>query len=260
MRNNKEPTVDDTRSPVIGSVESSDFHYCEYLLEIEEMKSQITARSMVEGHQRIADCPINGWQSVVKRAEDLFIASTVLLLLSPVMLLIAVVIKLDSPGPILFRQQRYGLNNRSFTILKFRTMYVNCCDISGSTRTRRDDLRVSPLGRFLRKYSLDELPQLINILRGEMSMVGPRAHPISMRVGNCLYHEAVSNYAARHCVHPGLTGLAQVNGLRGEIDTLEKARRRVEYDLKYIESWSFALDLNILLKTLMVIIDNKDVY
>jgi polysaccharide biosynthesis protein PslA len=194
--------------------------------------------------------PHRDWGGLVKWFEDKLIAGLALLALSWVILLIALAIRLDSKGPVLFRQPRFGFNNQPFHVLKFRTMYHHLGDVTGARRTVRGDPRVTQIGRFLRRTSLDELPQLINVLRGDMSIVGPRPHPIEMKVLDRLYDEAVKSYPARHRVKPGLTGLAQINGLRGEVDTLEKAQRRVEFDLQYIERWSLSLDLKIMMLTL----------
>jgi polysaccharide biosynthesis protein PslA len=168
--------------------------------------------------------------------------------------LVALLIKLESRGPVFFVQRRFGFNNEVIRVLKFRTMYVDRGDQSGEQRTVRDDRRVTRVGRILRALSIDELPQLINVLRGEMSIVGPRPHAIAMKAGNgVLYGDAVAEYCHRHRVKPGITGWAQVNGLRGEVDTLSKARARVEHDLYYIEHWSPWLDLKILVKTIIVV-------
>lgn len=192
--------------------------------------------------------PLRGGHAVVKWLEDKLIATLAFGLLSPLLLLIAIAIRIDSPGPLLFRCKRFGLNGSTIEVLKFRTMYV------GSTgrpdrQTSRSDPRVTRLGRLLRRMSLDELPQLINVLRGELSIVGPRPHPIDMRIGDQLYHEAVPHYAARHRVKPGITGLAQVSGHRGQIPNLSMAEQRVALDLEYIETWSLWLDLRILVST-----------
>ena len=186
---------------------------------------------------------------ITKGIEDRVLAALMLLAAAPVMILAAVAIRLDSPGPIFFRQQRFGFNNRPIPVLKFRSMYVDRGDASGAQRTVRGDPRVTRVGRFLRRTSIDELPQLLNVLRGEMSLVGPRAHALHMKVVDRLYHEAMPGYARRHCVKPGLTGLAQINGCRGEIDTIEKAEARLRYDLEYISQWSLLLDLKIVLQT-----------
>ena len=161
----------------------------------------------------------------------------------------AILIKLDSPGPVLFVQKRFGFNNEVIGVLKFRTMHIDRADPSGAQRTVRNDPRVTRLGRILRWLSFDELPQLINVIRGDMSLVGPRPHAVAMKAGDRLYGEAVERYLHRHRVKPGITGWAQVSGLRGEVDTLEKAHARVAHDLYYIEHWSPWLDLKILLKT-----------
>lgn len=193
--------------------------------------------------------PHKGWGGIGKWLADKLIAGLALLLLAPVLLFVALVIRLESPGPVIFRQRRYGFNNEVFEVLKFRTMYTHLGDPSGARRTMRGDARITRVGRVLRRCSIDELPQLFNVLRGDMSIVGPRPHPVEMMVQDRLYHEAVASYPARHRMRPGLTGLAQVNGSRGEVDTLQKAQTRVAYDLKYIENWSLALDLRIMLLT-----------
>lgn len=195
--------------------------------------------------------PLDPGAQKIKRTFDIIVAGAALLLLAPLFVLLIIAIKLDSPGPAFFRQIRFGYNNRPFTMLKFRTMHVNACDPSGARRTVRNDPRVTRLGRFLRRTSLDELPQLWNVLVGDMSLVGPRPHPVEMKVGDRYYHEVVEGYFARHRVRPGITGLAQVHGLRGEVDTIEKARARLAYDLEYVERWSFWLDLEILALTLL---------
>jgi Undecaprenyl-phosphate glucose phosphotransferase len=207
----------------------------------------------------VASRPLQGWDALVKRSMDLLIAAIVLVLASPILIVAAIAVKLESRGPVFFRQKRFGFNNRVFEVIKFRTMYVDRGDLTGAQRTTRNDARVTRIGRFLRASSIDELPQIFNVLRGDMSIVGPRAHPIAMRAGDKLYHEAFADYVARHRVRPGITGWAQVNGLRGEIDTLEKARARVEYDLYYIENWSVWFDIQILFRTVAVVV-TKDAY
>jgi putative colanic acid biosynthesis UDP-glucose lipid carrier transferase len=193
--------------------------------------------------------PLGEWARLAKGLEDRLISAVALLFLGPVMLAAALAIKLESPGPVLFRQQRFGFNNRPISVLKFRSMYADLGDPTGAQRTVRGDKRITRVGRFLRRTSIDELPQLINVLRGEMSLVGPRAHPLLMTVGGRLYHEAVAGYAARHRVKPGITGLAQINGCRGEIATIEQAQARIRYDLEYVSRWSLWLDLKIMLLT-----------
>lgn len=184
-----------------------------------------------------------------KRAIDLVLGGLAILCLSPVLAAAALAIRLESPGPVLFRQWRFGMGSRPILVFKFRSMRSDACDATGERRTTARDPRVTRVGRILRRTSLDELPQLLNVLRGEMSLVGPRPHPLHMRVGGGFYFEVVERYRVRHAVKPGITGWAQVNGARGEVDTLEKARRRVELDLWYIDNWSVALDLQILLRT-----------
>jgi polysaccharide biosynthesis protein PslA len=209
---------------------------------------------------QLFDRPISGWSFVIKNLEDRLLAATLLLFFAPLLTLIALAIKLDSPGPVLFRQKRYCFNQNLFECWKFRTMHQHHTDVHAEVLTRRDDDRVTRVGRFLRRTSLDELPQLINVLKGEMSLVGPRPHATSAKAAGRLYEEAVDAYAARHRVKPGITGWAQVNGWRGDTDTLEKIERRVEYDLFYIENWSLALDLKILLRTALVVLGDREAY
>lgn len=204
--------------------------------------------------------PLTMTEQRIKRAADLLIALVALLVLAPLLAVAALAVKLDSPGPVFFRQERFGFNNRRFEMLKFRTMHVNECDPTGARRTVRNDPRVTRVGRFLRRSSIDELPQLWNVLKGDMSIVGPRAHPIEMKIGEHYYHEVVEGYFARHRVRPGITGWAQVHGLRGEVDTLEKARARVAYDLHYVENWSLLLDLKILLLTALCGLGSRNAY
>jgi len=208
----------------------------------------------------IVDRPLKHWSGVAKSIEDKLLALALLVLCGPLMALIALAIRLDSEGPALFVQERFGLNNRPLRLLKFRTMRAAEADPSGALRTVRDDPRVTRVGWFLRAFSLDELPQLFNVLRGDMSLVGPRPHAVAMKAGDRLYHDAVDEYFRRHQVRPGMTGWAQINGSRGEIDTLEKARQRVALDLHYIENWSLWLDLRILLRTLPVLLSRRDAY
>lgn len=185
----------------------------------------------------------------LKRAIDISASAVLLLLLSPVLAGTALAIRMTSSGPIFFRQQRYGLNSEPFTILKFRTMYVRDMDVSGVKQTRAEDPRVTPLGRFLRRTNLDELPQLFNVLRGDMSLVGPRPHVPGMRAGGMLYELLVPTYFERHSVRPGMTGLAQINELRGSTADPKFAKARVAYDIAYVEHWSLLLDLRILWTT-----------
>jgi Undecaprenyl-phosphate glucose phosphotransferase len=204
--------------------------------------------------------PIRDWNHILKALEDRALAAAGLLLLSPVFLLTAIAIKLTSRGPVLFRQQRFGFNNVKIEVIKFRSMHVDRQDASGAQRTVPGDARVTLVGRFIRRTSIDELPQLYNVLVGEMSIVGPRPHATMMKVGDGYYFDAVRNYAARHRVKPGITGLAQVRGLRGEIDSIERAKRRVELDLYYIENWSLMLDVRIILETIFKLPWDKRAY
>ena len=194
--------------------------------------------------------PISGFDQILKKIEDFVLGLSVTLLLAPLLLLIAIAIKLDSKGPVFFRQPREGFNNRKFHIWKFRSMHQDMAEVEAIHQARRGDPRVTRIGRFLRRTSLDELPQLFNVISGEMSLVGPRPHAESTRAGDRLFGEVVATYAARHKVKPGMTGWAQVNGWRGETDTEEKLVRRLEHDLYYIENWSVLFDLYILLRTL----------
>ena len=193
-----------------------------------------------------------------ERIEDLVIAGFCLLVTLPLMLVIALCIKLDSRGPVLFRQKRLGANNLPFNLLKFRSMYVEQTDPLGQQLTQAGDPRITRVGRFLRKTSLDELPQLINVLRGEMSLVGPRPHALAANAAGISYAHAVSEYPIRHRVKPGITGWAQVNGSRGETTTIEQIRQRVEHDLYYIENWSLTLDLIILGRTIFAVLSRAN--
>ncbi|MEM9880931.1 MAG: undecaprenyl-phosphate glucose phosphotransferase [Pseudomonadota bacterium] len=195
----------------------------------------------------ISNNPLAGWRRIAKALEDRILGGLLVLLFSPIMLLVALAVKLDSPGPILFRQKRLGFNNAEFNVYKFRSMRHETGQVAKKTvQAARDDERVTRVGRFIRRTSLDELPQLLNVLEGSMSLVGPRPHALDH---NEEYGHVIDNYFARHRVKPGITGLAQVNGLRGETDTLEKMEYRVRYDLHYVENWSILMDLEILALT-----------
>ncbi len=197
----------------------------------------------------VADKPIDDWGTVAKWVFDKFVAAVALVLLAPVMAVIALAIKCESRGPVLFRQKRYGFNNELVEVLKFRSMYVENSDHAAARLVTRDDPRVTRIGRFIRKASIDELPQLFNVLSGTLSLVGPRPHAVQAKAADKLYPDVVSNYFARHKVKPGITGWAQINGWRGETDTQEKIQRRVEHDLYYIDNWSLLFDAYILVKT-----------
>jgi len=190
--------------------------------------------------------PIDGWRAVAKRAEDVVLTLGILLLIAPAMLAIALMIKATSRGPVFFRQRRHGFNNRLIEVLKFRSMYTHLSDANATVQTFRGDKRVTPVGAWLRKFSLDELPQLFNVLKGDMSLVGPRPHALATTAGGVALEDAVPVYASRHRVKPGITGWAQVQGFRGALDSVEKIVHRVNHDLYYIENWSLSLDLKIL--------------
>ena len=208
----------------------------------------------------VSELPLRGWSPLLKRCEDLLLASLALLLLCPLMLLIALAVRLESPGPALFRQKRYGYNQRLIEVWKFRSMHHHLRDEHANRQTARNDPRVTRVGRFIRKTSLDELPQLFNVLAGSMSMVGPRPHATATKATDVLFEDAVEEYSARHRVKPGITGWAQVHGYRGETDTLDKIQRRVEYDLQYIEQWSLWLDLYILARTVPAVLLARAAY
>ena len=199
----------------------------------------------------VLDRPLRDWRGIVKDVEDRVLATLILLLISPALALIAAMIKLDSAGPVFFKQKRYGFNNDLIEVWKFRSMFHHAQDRNAEQLTRKNDPRVTRLGAFLRRTSLDELPQFINVLRGEMSIVGPRPHALSAKAGRVLYQDAIRYYDARHRVKPGITGWAQVNGWRGETETIEQIQKRVEFDLYYIEHWSVWLDLKIIIRTIL---------
>ena len=206
------------------------------------------------------DRPLTDWDNLVKSAFDKTVAALALLLLSPIMALTALAIRLDSKGPVLFRQKRFGFNNELVEVFKFRSMYVEQSDADAARLATRDDPRVTRVGRFIRKTSLDELPQLFNVLNGTLSLVGPRPHALQAKAADRLYHEVVDGYFARHKVKPGITGWAQINGWRGETDTREKIEQRVACDLYYIENWSLLLDLYILIKTPFALLKTDNAY
>jgi Undecaprenyl-phosphate glucose phosphotransferase len=209
---------------------------------------------------KLFDRPISGWSYVVKLVEDQLLAISALVVTAPLFLLIAAAIKLDSPGPVFFKQKRFGFNDSVIQVWKFRSMRVESADSPEETGTTKNDPRVTRVGRILRKSSLDELAQLINVVRGEMSVVGPRPHVLAGEARGQLYQDVVNCYAARHKVKPGITGWAQVNGWRGQTDTVEKIRKRVEYDMYYINNWSPWFDLYIIIKTFRVILRAENAY
>jgi Undecaprenyl-phosphate glucose phosphotransferase len=197
----------------------------------------------------MADRPISDWNLVFKWVFDKLVALIALVLLSPVMIGTAIAIKLDSKGPVFFKQKRHGFNNELIEVYKFRSMRTDMTDASAAKLVTKDDPRVTRVGKFIRKTSIDELPQFFNVLRGELSVVGPRPHALQAKADNLLYYEAVEGYFARHKVKPGITGWAQINGWRGETDTVDKIMQRVQHDLYYIENWSILLDVYILIMT-----------
>jgi len=204
----------------------------------------------------VCESPFTGVNGMIKRGSDIVLSILILLLIAPIMLLIAALIAATSPGPIIFQQRRYGLNGEEMLVSKFRSMTV-CEDGETVLQAQKNDSRVTPIGAFLRKTSLDELPQFFNVLQGRMSIVGPRPHAVAH---NELYRTMIKGYMVRHKVKPGITGWAQVNGWRGETDTLEKMKKRIDYDLAYLQNWSLRLDLYIILKTIMVVIKDRHAY
>ncbi|ASY62343.1 putative glycosyl transferase [Sinorhizobium sojae CCBAU 05684] len=208
----------------------------------------------------IFDKPIADWDSVAKRCFDVFFSLVALALLWPVMLGAAIAVKLTSPGPIIFKQKRHGFNNEVIEVYKFRSMYTHLSDPTARNAVTKGDPRVTPIGRFLRKSSIDELPQIFNVLKGELSLVGPRPHAVHAQTQDRIYSDVVEGYFARHRVKPGVTGWAQINGWRGEVDNDEKIRFRTAFDLYYIENWSLLLDLKILFLTPIRLLNTENAY
>jgi putative colanic acid biosynthesis UDP-glucose lipid carrier transferase len=204
----------------------------------------------------VCDTPFRGWTGVLKRGSDLLLASLILLLISPLMLLIALLVRLESSGPVIFVQRRYGLDGQEIRVYKFRSMTVTE-DGSRIEQARQGDARLTRLGAWLRRTSLDELPQFINVLQGRMSIVGPRPHAVAH---NELYRKMIKGYMVRHKVRPGITGWAQVNGQRGETDTLEKMQARIDLDLDYLRHWSLLLDLRIIARTIALVFKDAKAY
>lgn len=204
----------------------------------------------------VCETPLFGVNGMVKRLADFILASLILIGISPILLVLALGVKLSSPGPVIFKQRRYGLDGEEILVYKFRSMTV-CEDGSQVVQARKDDQRITPLGAFMRKTSLDELPQFINVLQGRMSIVGPRPHAVSH---NEAYRRLIKGYMVRHKVKPGITGWAQVNGLRGETETLDKMEQRVRYDLDYLRSWSLSLDMWIIARTILLVFKDKNAY
>ena len=204
----------------------------------------------------IFDTPMLGASAFIKRVEDIVLASFILILISPLLFVLALAVKLTSKGPVIFKQRRYGIDGKPIAVWKFRSMTVTE-DGEQITQATKDDRRLTPIGAFIRGTSLDELPQFINVLAGDMSIVGPRPHAIAH---NEQYRKLILGYMLRHKVKPGITGLAQVNGWRGETDTLDKMEKRIEYDLEYIRSWSLWLDLKIVFFTIFKGFVNRNAY
>lgn len=204
----------------------------------------------------VCETPFSGLNGWVKRFSDFFLAALILLMISPLLLALAIGVKLSSPGPVIFKQRRYGLDGQEIMVYKFRSMTV-WEDGVNIVQAGRDDRRVTRLGALLRKSSLDELPQFVNVLQGRMSIVGPRPHAVAH---NEMYRKLIKGYMIRHKVRPGITGWAQVNGLRGETETIEKMQARIEYDLDYLRNWSLVLDLKIILRTIWLIFRDSRAY
>ncbi|MGO9392496.1 undecaprenyl-phosphate glucose phosphotransferase [Rhodoblastus sp.] len=208
----------------------------------------------------VFDKPLSDWAVAQKNLFDRTLALVLIVLLSPLLSLLALGVRLSSPGPVLFVQTRYGFNNQPFRAYKFRSLHTASCDPSAKIQVARDDPRVTKFGGFIRRTSLDELPQLFNVLKGDLSLVGPRPHALRAKAAGMIYERAVEGYFARHRVKPGMTGWAQVNGWRGETDTVEKIEQRVAHDFYYIDHWSPWLDIKILAKTPLAVLFPKNAY
>jgi putative colanic acid biosynthesis UDP-glucose lipid carrier transferase len=204
----------------------------------------------------VCDTPFHGMDAVLKRVFDILLAGFALILGAPLMALIAIGVKLSSRGPILFRQRRYGLNGEEINVYKFRSMTV-CEDGATVAQATKNDRRITRFGRFLRRTSLDELPQLVNVIEGKMSLVGPRPHAVAH---NEQYRKLICGYMIRHKVRPGITGWAQVNGLRGETETVDKMSARVKFDIDYLNQWSLWMDIKILVRTVLLVLRDDKAY
>lgn len=218
--------------------------------------SQIGSVQMLD----IMDRPINNWDSVAKRCFDILFSVAGIVLFSPIMLMTAVAIKLTSKGPILFVQKRHGFNNEIINVYKFRSMYIDQSDPTARRAVTKNDPRVTPVGRFIRRTSIDELPQFFNALKGDLSLVGPRPHAVMAQSEDRFFTEVVDGYFARHRVKPGITGWAQINGWRGQVDNDEKIEQRIAYDLYYIENWSLLFDFKILFLTPLRLMNTENAY
>ena len=204
----------------------------------------------------VCETPFTGSNGLVKRLSDIVLSVLILLLISPILLVVAAAVKLGSPGPVIFRQRRYGLDGKQIVVYKFRSMTVTEDGASVQQATKNDS-RITPLGAILRKTSIDELPQFINVLQGRMSIVGPRPHAVAH---NEMYRKLIKGYMVRHKVKPGITGWAQVNGFRGETETLDKMQGRIDHDLDYLRNWSLWLDLYIIFKTVRLVLRDQQAY
>jgi Undecaprenyl-phosphate glucose phosphotransferase len=208
----------------------------------------------------VFDRPLDGWGLFIKNAMERTLACMAITVFAPVMLVVAAAIRLESRGPVIFKQRRYGFNNELVEVFKFRSMFTDLSDVNATKLVTRGDLRVTRVGRFIRKTSLDELPQLFNVLTGQLSLVGPRPHATQAKAADTLYEQVVDGYFARHKVRPGITGWAQINGWRGETDTREKLEQRVKHDLEYIDRWSLMFDIMIILKTPFALLKSENAY
>ncbi len=208
----------------------------------------------------VFDRPLKGWSLFQKEAVDRVMALIAIIVLSPVLACVALAVKFESKGPVIFRQKRYGFNNELIEIYKFRSMYAESSDATASKLVSKNDPRVTKVGRFIRKSSLDELPQLFNVLKGQLSLVGPRPHATQAKAAEALYEKVVDGYFARHRVRPGITGWAQINGWRGETDTRDKIEKRVKHDLEYIDQWSLLFDFYIIFKTPFALLKSENAY
>jgi putative colanic acid biosynthesis UDP-glucose lipid carrier transferase len=204
----------------------------------------------------LQETPFTGTNRLVKRVSDLILAIAILVLISPVLLLVAIGVKLTSPGPVIFAQRRNGLDGEEIIVYKFRSMRA-ADDGAIVPQATKEDPRITPFGAFLRRSSLDELPQFVNVLQGRMSIVGPRPHAVAH---NEQYRQLIKAYMVRHKVKPGITGWAQIHGLRGETDTIDKMQARVEYDLEYLRNWSLGLDLQIIARTIKLVFFDRNAY
>ena len=204
----------------------------------------------------VCETPFTGVNGLVKRASDIILSIIILLLISPILLMVALAVKITSRGPVIFKQRRYGLDGKEILVYKFRSMTVTE-DGGNVQQATKNDNRITPLGAIMRKTSIDELPQFVNVLQGRMSIVGPRPHAVSH---NEMYRKLIKGYMVRHKVKPGITGWAQVNGYRGETDTLDKMKGRIDFDLDYLRNWSFRLDLYIIYKTIRTVVNDEQAY